>query len=445
MESTSISFKYFNEISPEMDLLTASSIGDPSLVHKLIQQGANVDQPNESGWTPLMYAAHYGHYNVVKMLIDYGANVNLCESVKGRTPLMLAASCGHTRCLEVLITLGAADIEMTDSQGHNAAYYAIHSGHGRNKIIAKLLKIQGKSRSSATPTNLPSPNCLSASHSNRQIRHQQQHQQQQQQQTSSLTPSSSFTPTVNHHYHHHHHAKSSLTPSPSPSPSSFSSSTTTTSTATSTTTTLPPANFSNKKSSPGVIGSQLKVPSPWTYDRSTASPKYNDTRISCSGTTGSSPLAGNSSNSSGDESSLPTIMSDSASTCSIISSTSSISDGGINRSRSPLPENLDTLLERIGLSQYSLLFTLHGIDLYCFLTLNESDFEEIGITLLGHKRKLYMAQLRFRESVEIASTQERFFADWLLSERENLKKENHELKSKLKGNDSISPLTSIYN
>lgn len=94
-----------------------------------------------------MYAAHFGHYNIIKVLIDNGGAVNVQEWVRGRTPLMLAASCGHTRCLEVLITLGCADVDLFDFEGHNAAYYAIHSGHGRNKIIAKLLRIHQKPRS----------------------------------------------------------------------------------------------------------------------------------------------------------------------------------------------------------------------------------------------------------------------------------------------------------
>lgn len=98
-----------------------------------------------------MYAAHFGHYNVIKVLIDHGGSVNVQEWVRGRTPLMLAASCGHTRCLEVLITLGGADIDLVDFEGHNAAYYAIHSGHGRNKIIAKLLRIHQKPRSVSRP------------------------------------------------------------------------------------------------------------------------------------------------------------------------------------------------------------------------------------------------------------------------------------------------------
>ena len=48
-----------------------------------------------------MYAAYIGHDNVVNMLIDAQADVNLAND-KGHTPLMLAASCGNESVCEFL-------------------------------------------------------------------------------------------------------------------------------------------------------------------------------------------------------------------------------------------------------------------------------------------------------------------------------------------------------
>ena len=96
---------------------------------------------NSCGWTALMYAAHYGHFNVCRTLIHHNCQVDLREPKEGRTALMLAACNGHTRCIEILLKFGRADLLATDFNGHDAAYYAECSGHGNNKMIKGLLMI----------------------------------------------------------------------------------------------------------------------------------------------------------------------------------------------------------------------------------------------------------------------------------------------------------------
>lgn len=65
-----------------------------------------------------MHAAEGGHYNLIKPLIENGADTNLKDS-RGRTALMLASSNGHTRCIESLIN-GGANIHLQDPQKHTA-------------------------------------------------------------------------------------------------------------------------------------------------------------------------------------------------------------------------------------------------------------------------------------------------------------------------------------
>lgn len=67
-----------------------------------------------------MYAANYGHYNVIKALLDHNANSNYKDATNGRTALMLAASNGHTRCIEMLVGQGKADIRIKDFQNYTA-------------------------------------------------------------------------------------------------------------------------------------------------------------------------------------------------------------------------------------------------------------------------------------------------------------------------------------
>ena len=50
--------------------------GHQEVVQALIAAGANVNQQNNNGWTPLHCAASNGHQAVVQALIVAGADVN---------------------------------------------------------------------------------------------------------------------------------------------------------------------------------------------------------------------------------------------------------------------------------------------------------------------------------------------------------------------------------
>jgi len=86
-----------------------------------------------------MYAAHYGHYNIIRILTQYSCLVDYQDQIHGRTALMLAASNGHTRSIETLLTYGKADRSLTDFTGNDAFQYAKNCGHGNNKMIKALL------------------------------------------------------------------------------------------------------------------------------------------------------------------------------------------------------------------------------------------------------------------------------------------------------------------
>lgn len=108
-----------------------------------------MDAADEGGWTPLMYASHYGHYQVVRRLLAAGANPNVPQPTTGRTALMLAANNGHTRCIDRLVE-GGALIGSRDRDGHDAAYYATQHGHGHNSLIANILGIPLSQRKPAS-------------------------------------------------------------------------------------------------------------------------------------------------------------------------------------------------------------------------------------------------------------------------------------------------------
>ena len=49
---------------------------DPAAVSKLIKEGADVNAKNNYGWTALSHAARSGNAELVKLLLEHGADVN---------------------------------------------------------------------------------------------------------------------------------------------------------------------------------------------------------------------------------------------------------------------------------------------------------------------------------------------------------------------------------
>lgn len=69
----------------------------------LIQRGADINLQTHFGWTALHYAAKYNNIRTVKLLLKYGANVNLRTFNNNETALDIAIRYKHDR---IAILLG---------------------------------------------------------------------------------------------------------------------------------------------------------------------------------------------------------------------------------------------------------------------------------------------------------------------------------------------------
>lgn len=65
-------------------------------------QGLDEQHRDNSGWTPLHYAAFEGHAEVCAALLEAGARVDEADN-DGKGPLMLAAQEGHTQLVQMLL------------------------------------------------------------------------------------------------------------------------------------------------------------------------------------------------------------------------------------------------------------------------------------------------------------------------------------------------------
>lgn len=133
----------------------------------LIQNGANVNQANAFGKTPLFYTIEFNRLDIIKPLLDNGANVNqkyinnneklaLSANIGSNTPyfitfcalehtsknvLMHAAAYGNVEILKLLISKGA-NLNAVDDLGFNALDFALAAGKKENADYLKSLGLK---------------------------------------------------------------------------------------------------------------------------------------------------------------------------------------------------------------------------------------------------------------------------------------------------------------
>jgi ankyrin repeat protein len=109
---------------------------DVAQVKALIQQGVNVNELDGSGDAPLVMAAYEGHTEIVKLLLEAGADVSAVDPGMQATALHAAAYAGRTEAAKLLI---AYKIDI-DKQGPYNGYTALHDALWQNHIeTAKVI------------------------------------------------------------------------------------------------------------------------------------------------------------------------------------------------------------------------------------------------------------------------------------------------------------------
>src|SRR5438552_1772894 len=88
-------------------LYAACATGNIATIKMLLEAKADPNVPLVSGETPLMAAVDQGNLDAVRLLLDYKADTNAQESKGGQTALMWAAAGRHPQLLKLLVEHGA--------------------------------------------------------------------------------------------------------------------------------------------------------------------------------------------------------------------------------------------------------------------------------------------------------------------------------------------------
>jgi uncharacterized protein len=123
-------------------LALAAVFGNFDVTKYLHEKGGDINAvaTNGTGYNALTGAVASGHSEIVKWLLDHGAEPNY-RYAAGYTPLLTAAANGHLEILKALLAHGAG-LHAKTNDGKNALAYAQERKH---TVVAEYLRSQGLS------------------------------------------------------------------------------------------------------------------------------------------------------------------------------------------------------------------------------------------------------------------------------------------------------------
>ena len=125
-------------------MYSAAARGYLEVVRLLLEAGADVNAEDQDGSTALMIAAHNRHLEVVRVLLEAGADKNAARQ-DGATALFAAAFSGQLEVVRMLIE-AAADKNAATAEGGTALMTAAFHGHFE---VAQLLLDAGADKNAA--------------------------------------------------------------------------------------------------------------------------------------------------------------------------------------------------------------------------------------------------------------------------------------------------------
>ena len=112
----------------EAPVADAAMREDADAVRALLDTGGDVNAAHGDGMTGLHWAAHHGAPEIVGLLLDAGADIEMTTRLGGHTPLHVASRAGQASTVSVLLGAGAAANARTTT-GATPLHFAAAAGN----------------------------------------------------------------------------------------------------------------------------------------------------------------------------------------------------------------------------------------------------------------------------------------------------------------------------
>ncbi len=119
------------------ELLAAASQGDADKIEILVAKGAQIDERDAHGRTPLHVAAFGAHHAAMRTLVAAGADPNALEN-DYYDIVTIAAVANDVHTLKLALTLGASATNITSRYDGTALIAAAHLGHA--EVVRILIR-----------------------------------------------------------------------------------------------------------------------------------------------------------------------------------------------------------------------------------------------------------------------------------------------------------------
>lgn len=144
-------------------LSTVKEEDDMAVVKKLFSQGNVNAKASQAGQTALMLAVSHGRQEMVRALLECGADVNVQDD-EGSTALMCASEHGRAEIVKLLLEQPGCDISIIDNDGSNALSIALEASHNDTAVLlyahmnyAKTQTALGSPKAPRSPTSTHKP------------------------------------------------------------------------------------------------------------------------------------------------------------------------------------------------------------------------------------------------------------------------------------------------
>ncbi|PJZ69582.1 hypothetical protein CH373_08695 [Leptospira perolatii] len=126
-----------------LNIFEAAALGDLESVKKCLSaNSSDLESYSPDGWTPLHLASHFGRTELVRYLLEKGANIQAKSRSKfsyGNSPLHAAVASGKEETVKLLLEKGA-DPNFSQEEGGYTPLHIAASRTGGGKLVQMLLE-----------------------------------------------------------------------------------------------------------------------------------------------------------------------------------------------------------------------------------------------------------------------------------------------------------------